>query len=132
MAPRHILGEHVRSDPGFGGRIADAISVDTWRSSSYAISGYEVKTSRSDWLRELQTPHKCDEWRRYCAHWWLVTLPGGVVRDDLPDGWGLLVRHGDTLRQVVKAPTFVRPPLPASHLAGLARAIQNTTLRRAS
>jgi len=130
MAQRHIVAEHVRSDPTWGGGIADAISVDTWRSGGYAISGYEVKCSRSDWLRELRDPGKAEVWKRYCARWWLVALPG-VVEDDLPVGWGLLERRGNTLRRVVAALELYPLPLTAQDLAGLARAIQQTTGRRA-
>jgi hypothetical protein len=131
MAARHIVAEHVRSDPTWGGGIADAISVDTWGSGGYAVSGYEVKCSRSDWLRELRQPQKCEPWRRHCSRWWLVATKN-VVRDDLPEGWGLLERRGDTLRRVVDAPLLDPLPLTPKHLAGLARAIQTTADRRTS
>lgn len=129
-ALRHIVAEHVRSDPTWGGSIADAISVDTWGSGHFALSGYEVKISRSDWLRELRDPGKAEAWRAHCRHWWLVATPD-VVRDDLPVGWGLLERRGSMLRRVVDAPALDPLPLTPRHLAGLARAIQQTAARRA-
>lgn len=128
---RHIVAEHVRSDPTWGGCVADAISVDTWGSGGFALSGYEVKISRSDWLRELRDPGKSQVWSQHCRHWWLVATPG-VVRNDLPPGWGLLELRGSNLRRVFHAPLLRPEPLPPRHLAGLARAIHHTAVRRAT
>jgi hypothetical protein len=127
---RHIMAEHVRSDPTWGGGIADAISVDTWGSGGFALSGYEVKTSRSDWLRELREPGKAEIWKTHCARWWLVAVPG-VVKDDLPPDWGLLEQmRGGSLRRITHAPLLRPEPLTPRHIAGLARAIQQTATRR--
>lgn len=68
------------------------------------VHGFEVKVSRSDWLRELRTEGgKSHPWRSRCSHWWIVVPDRGIVRDgELPDGWGLLVGTRQ-LRAVVKA-----------------------------
>ncbi|MBM0128188.1 hypothetical protein [Pimelobacter simplex] len=66
--------------------------------------GHEVKVSRSDWLTELRDPSKADAFRPHMHYWWLVAAAPDIVRDDLPEGLGLLVPHGPrTLRVVVPA-----------------------------
>lgn len=127
---RHVLAEHPRSDPTYGGSIADAVSLDTWGSSGYALTGYEIKVSRSDWLREVRDPTKSYPWRSVCTWWWLVTIPG-VCRDDLPHGWGLLELRGTRLVMAHHAPRNPEPlRLGPRPLAGLLRSTQQTYARR--
>ena len=115
-----VIAEHVATKPGAwgGDRIADAIVLDTWGvphtelteserlnarwGERQSIHGFEVKVSRSDWLTELRDPEKAEAWARYCHYFWLVAADRSIVRDDLPDGWGLLVPHGTSLRAAVK------------------------------
>ncbi len=54
------------------------------------IDGHELKVTRSDWLRELDTPVKADAWWPYCTRWWIVAPPGVVLDGELPAGWGLM------------------------------------------
>ena len=123
---RFVGAPHVRLHPGaYGpGRVVDYLAVDTWRSSRYALHGHEVKVSRSDWLTELRDPDKADAFRRYCRRWWLVVPDTSIVRDDLPDGWGLMVlgpRGG--VRVAQPAPQLDPEPIPGHLLASFARAI---------
>lgn len=56
-----FLAFEVRDSTGFAARknnYADAIAMNTWPSLGFAIHGYEFKTSRSDWQRELANPEK--------------------------------------------------------------------------
>lgn len=130
MSARHVMAEHVRYDPGYGGSIADAISVDTWRDSGrgQCLHGYEVKVSRSDYLREVRDPAKHATWARHCRYWWIVAPPGVVRPDERPPyGWGLLILRGRWLTQ--HAPAARRPDpeqLPLRALAGLMRATAQT------
>lgn len=140
--PRYIVAEHVRNQAGFGGywgpvidgkrtylplRTADAIVVDLWPSSGNLIHGVEVKVSRSDWLTELRDPEKAEAFRPYCDHWWLAVPDAAIVRDDLPDGWGLLVVGRDgRLRQRRAAPRLDRQPMPFGMTAALLRAAIKT------
>lgn len=102
--PRFIVAEHVRNQAGFGGSVAsealgraprlrtiDAIAIDLWPSTDNAIHGFEVKVSRSDWLSELKDMSKSEAFRPYLDYFWLVAPDASIVRDDLPDGWGLMV-----------------------------------------
>lgn len=151
-ARRYILAEQVRYDPTWGRHIADAIAVDTWGSGKWALEGYEVKCSRSDWRRELAsgtfwepgTPRgvtidvpyvKSYPWRRHCARWYVLAPAGVVPREELPTGWGLIEARstigGIQLSSRVKA---ANTPAAALHLgprqvAGLMRAVQQTAER---
>ena len=143
--PRYVFAEHVRNEAGFGGfdleqmrrtgkrttlRIAGAMAVDLWPSTGNLIHGFEVKVSRSDWLAELKDPTKADAFRRYCDHWWLAVPEADIVRDDLPDGWGMLVVGRAGLRVRRRAPKLTREPMTASMTASLLRAAVKTATRR--
>ena len=140
--PRYVFAEHVRSEAGFGSyrdyrrgvvrttlRTADAIAVDLWPSSGNLVHGFEVKVSRSDWLAELRDPEKAEAFRPYCNHWWLVVPDADIVRDDLPDGWGLLVAGKNGLRARRTAPELERQPMSPGMTASLLRAAVKTATR---
>jgi hypothetical protein len=145
-----VVAEHVPTRPGAwgGDRIADAIVLDTWATphqdltdtererrewgTRQSIHGFEVKVSRSDWLTELRDPEKADAWARYCHYFWLVASSKDIVRDDLPEGWGLLVPHGTSLR-VARKPVRRDPaPMPLPVVVAVARAVQKTEVAMAA
>lgn len=142
--PRYVFAEHVRNQGGFGGwdrdhfnqtgrrttlRTADALAIDLWPSAGHCIHGFEVKVSRSDWLHELADPTKADAFKRYVHHWWLVVPDAGIVRDDLPEGWGLLVVSGNGLRVKRRAPKHQPEPMPLGLTAAWLRAVAKTAAR---
>lgn len=139
---RWIRAEHVRNGTGFYGysdhsgrcvgplRTADFVAIDGWESKGHVLHGHEVKVSRADWLHELKQPEKAGAFLPYMHYWWLVTLPG-IVRDDLPEGWGLMVLGDAGLRVRVQAPRRTPLPLPWPMTVGLTRAIQKTAARQA-
>lgn len=93
-ADRYVRAEHVpvREYPDMwysGTRIVDYLVMDTYGEG--CIIGHEVKVSRSDWLAELRDPNKSETWRQYCNKWYLVVPDASIVKDDLPEGWGLMV-----------------------------------------
>jgi hypothetical protein len=128
---RYVVAEHVRSGAGWADATADCLVMDLWQSSRNAVHGFEVKTSRADWLRELRTPEKAEVFRRFAHYWWLVAGDRGIVRDDLPDGWGLLVASGRGLRAVVQAPRRDPEPMAPGMVAAFLRAAVVTSERRA-
>lgn len=93
--------------------------------------GHEVKVSRADWLAELRDPSKAETFRPHMHYWWLVAAHKSIVRDDLPDGWGLLVPHGPrTLRVAVRAALNADPtPMPHGLQGALLRASVTTEQR---
>jgi hypothetical protein len=131
--PRYVVAEHVRNQGGFGGywspdkkplRTADALVIDLWPSSGYTIHGFEVKVSRSDWLTELKDPEKAEAFKPYCNQWWLVVPDKGIVRNDLPDGWGLLAIAPDGCLKVAKrAPKLDAQPVPVDLMAAWLRSV---------
>jgi hypothetical protein len=137
--PRYVIAEHVRNQCGFGGywgtgplRTADALVVDLWPSSGHLVHGFEVKVSRSDWLTELKDPEKAEAFKAYCDHWWLAVPDATIVRDDLPDGWGLMALGSDgALRVRKRAPKLARAPMPFEMTAAWLRAVAKTSRRGA-
>lgn len=147
---QYVIAEKVGTTPGgyFGARIADAIVLDTWLASHaelteqeqsarawgerQSVHGFEVKVTRSDWLTELADPEKALAWSRYCHYFWLVAADKSIVRDDLPEGWGLLVPHGVGLRAVRKPVRRVPETMPLTIVVSLARAVQKTEVAMAA
>lgn len=85
-------------------RHADAVAMSIWPSRGYKIHGYEIKVSRSDWLRELKEPEKADPVAQFCDAWFLVA-PADIVNEvEVPETWGWMVPSGKSLR-IKKQPT---------------------------
>lgn len=61
-----VVATEVRNAASFdANRSADALAFNFWTSRGLAVHGYEVKVSRSDWLRELKDQRgKPPTWRR--------------------------------------------------------------------
>ncbi len=138
---RYVCAEHVRNGCGFGDwdyllntsrqlRTADFIAQDTWEAQGLLLHGHEVKVSRSDWLTELANPDKSEAIKQFCDRWWLVVPDHNIVKNDLPDWWGLLAfdKTGE-LRVVKRAPKLTPNPLPATFRASLMRSVMKTAIR---
>lgn len=96
----------------------DLLCVGTWPSTKYVVHGYEIKASRSDWLRELKDPPKSAEGRAKVDHWWIAAPPGVVKREEVPEDWGWL-EVTETGTYVQKPAPALRPPLPRKWVAGV-------------
>ncbi|HEY8861019.1 MAG TPA: hypothetical protein VIN37_02850 [Candidatus Limnocylindria bacterium] len=111
-AGRYAFLTHVRTGAAFDQQEIDAVVVCLWPSDSHALLGFEVKCSRSDWLREIRpNTSKSERARRLCDSWTVVAPANAVKIGELPAGWGLLLASSDEggavkLRQQV-APAFV-------------------------
>ena len=123
--PEHVLIPQVRNGTGFTStRTADAIAMSVWPSRGLALSGIEIKVSRSDWLRELKNPKKADEIGRHCDYWVLAVGDEAIVKDgELPINWGLLVPGSkpNTLRMKFSPSRFDAEPISRSFLASILR-----------
>jgi hypothetical protein len=121
--PQHVWMEEIRDAPGFGhSRAADGIAMAVWKSRGLTLEGVEVKTSRSDWLRELKQPMKADAIYQFMDHWWLAVSDESLVRaEELPRTWGLLVPRGDKMVAVKEAPKLKPKPLSRGLLAMMLR-----------
>ncbi|MFI0718894.1 hypothetical protein [Streptomyces sp. NPDC021224] len=98
--------------PG-GTRRADAVHIGLWQSRGAGrIDVCELKTSRSDFLRELNDPAKAEAWWPYCTAFWLVVPHVSIAGpNDLPPGWGLMVPTGRGRRFKTVVKPAERTPL---------------------
>lgn len=87
-----LVPEVSPNGPADGARRADAIYVGFTAASGRCMIGYELKTSRADWRRELsRAGRKADQWCDECHEWWVVVADAAIVKDgELPQGWGLM------------------------------------------
>jgi hypothetical protein len=83
---------------------ADAIVMGLFPSRGLHIHGFEIKTSRPDWLRELKNPAKAEGIAKYCDYFWLLTSEEGIAaKEEVPPTWGLYVLNGKHLEVVKRA-----------------------------
>jgi len=100
--------------------------VNLWPSRGLEILGFEIKSSRSDWTRELKNPSKSDEIQKYCDRWWIVVGGRNIVQPgELPPTWGLMAIHGNgekgRLVCVQEAPKLEPKPLDKNFLISMLR-----------
>lgn len=130
LAPRSLLLEEVRNGTGFAAnRSADALAFSFWPSDGLAIHGFEIKASRSDWLKELDQPEKAFAFARYCDFWTILAADASIVKDEeLPPKWGLQVLNARGKLHIVRpADKNVAEPLPRAELMAILRnACQST------
>ena len=134
---RYARAEHVKLGAGWSARrICDFMAMDLWpggygRDAHPKLHGHEVKVSRADWLTEMKDPDKAEAFRRFCDYWWLVVADKQIVHPgELPEGWGLMVASGTSVRAVVKAERNLDvDALPRDLQATLLRATTKTTVR---
>lgn len=97
---------HRGFDPpkGESTRTLDGMAVGVWQSLKGEVLGFECKTTRSDFLREMEDTKKSDSFYPHCNRFWLVVGAASVASpDEIPMGWGLLVPRGDGLVEKVRA-----------------------------
>lgn len=95
---------------------ADAIAMSLFPSRGLDIEGFEIKTDRRDWLKELKDPDKAEHVAKFCHRWWLVTSDESIAKpEEVPAGWGLYVMNKDDKLEVAKRPKklkAIHPDLP--------------------
>lgn len=125
--PHFAFMREFRDATGFDAiRSADALAFGMYVSRGQVIIGFEVKVSRSDWLRELKDPAKADPIARYCDYFNLVVPasgPGVCAISELPLPWGLIqvdVERGKT-KTVKKAEKLDAAPITRSFLCAIVK-----------
>ncbi len=116
-----IYLEEVRNETGYNAKHhCDALAFGCWPSRGYELHGFEIKASRSDWLKDLNNPAKADAIAKYCDYWWIVAPKGIVKVSELPPQWGLLNDRatGSTLTKVHPAERRDPTPLDRGFIAG--------------
>lgn len=97
--PEYLLLTEVPNATGMKkSRTADAMAFSLWPSRGLTITGFELKVSRSDWLKERDDPAKAESLARYCDFWYLVVADKNIVQNgELPATWGLIAPRGSKL-----------------------------------
>lgn len=120
-SPEWSLMEEVAPATGGGTGYADAVAVNLWNSRGHSVQGFEIKVSRSDWLRELKKPAKAESVYQYCDFWWIVAPKGVVLAGELPPTWGLLEVGPASIRMVTQGPKLESKPMTRAFFASLIR-----------
>jgi hypothetical protein len=102
-------------------RTCDAMAFGCWSTVGIRIEGFEVKVSRSDWLKELNDRSKAATFEPFCHHWWIVAAPKVVRIEELPAEWGLLEPSGKGLKAKSAASLRTPEPMPVAMLSALVR-----------
>lgn len=131
----YALLAEVRDQAGFGAsRSADGIAMNLWPSRGLEIEGIEVKSYRSDWLRELKDPAKAENIIKYCDRWWLVAADDTIVYpEEVPNAWGFLQVKGKRLMTIKPAPKLIpSAALDRSFIAALMKRATKGTVPASS
>lgn len=143
-APQYAIVEEVRnatgklrkrrSDADGGPRYADMLAMGLWPSLGLELIGFEVKTTRADWLKEISDRKKAVAVQQYCDRWYLViphknhekivrsTQENADPFSELPEHWGMLtVDESGKVREIVPAPKLKAEPVTRAFLASLMR-----------
>ena len=129
-APQYATMEEVRNATGRlkkrqgkQPRYADMIAMGLWPSGGLEMIGFEVKVSRSDWLKEISDEKKSVPVSQFCDRWYLVTSSEKIVKEgESPDGWGWFVVDSDyRIREITPAPKRNAEPITREFLASLLR-----------
>ena len=135
--PGYLLFEEVKRSSGYikPERFADAIAVSTFPANGISLTGFEIKTSRSDLLTELRDLSKSEAIKQFCDYWILIVPEGTDIlkgKVQVPDEWGIW-KHWDTNSyfQVARKPKQLYPkPVDRYFLASLLA--QPNTAQRSS
>jgi len=104
---------------------ADAIAMDLWPSKGLELIGFELKTSRQDWLSELRNKDKCESIKQFCDRWYIVYDDQRIVKDwidKIPEDWGLMyLDYNGEFCIKKEAPKLKPKPIDRVFLASLMR-----------
>lgn len=106
-------------------RHADAVSMSLWPSRGLELLGFEIKVSRGDLRKEVETPEKAEPLAKYCDGWYVVCPAELNILDiEVPLNWGIMVARDGELKVKRSAQRNENPtPVTRSFLAALFRAM---------
>ena len=119
----HVVLAQVPNGTGvFLNRWIDAAVFSLWPCKGITRRAFEIKVSRSDFIRELQNPQK-HQWVKDSFHEFWIVAPTGVIQDgELPNGVGQMYPRGDQLCIKKHCIRNDNPKLDGTLLAGFMRA----------
>jgi len=125
-APAWALFQEVSDSTGHSrSHSADAVAMSLWPSRGLDLHGFEFKSYRGDWLRELKNPQKADAIAPFCDFWSIVAFSPEVCKaEELPREWGLFVLSARGLHQA-------KAPLKREQVTPVDRPFLAALLRRA-
>jgi hypothetical protein len=109
-------------------RHCDALALGLWPSRGLHLHGFELKSWRGDWLRELKNPAKAEDVAKYCHYWWIVAPEKVVELAELPHGWGFLEFSAKRKQLITRARASHREnpeKLDIMFIAGILRKAQD-------
>ena len=101
----------------------DAWAFHLWPSGGYQPTGFEIKVSRSDFLRELARPDKTARYMELCQFFYYVTPSGMVLPDEVPEKAGLIWVNERGCRMKKKAPNRGTPEPEWDFFAAICRRV---------
>jgi len=100
----------------------DAWAMALWPSAQFKRVAYEVKISRSDFLREIKDPGKRRRAMVFSNEFYFATPFGLLKESEIPPECGLVeIRPDGRLRTVVDAPHRDTPPPSWRFMAAIIR-----------
>lgn len=109
-------------------RYLDYMVINLWESRGQSIIGFEVKSHRNDWLKELKSPDKQELHAPYCDYFYLLTTGDNVAKaEEIPENWGWMTVKGKKLFTLKKAPKQQSKPMSRSLMVAIIRRAFNKT-----
>ncbi len=121
---QYVVATEVNEGTGGAmGRRADLLAMGCWPSSGYVLTGFEIKVSRADWLRELADTTKADAVGKFCDYWYVAAPKGLVKIEELPTGWGLMEATEQGVRTAQRAVKRVTAEYTPAFFASMLRRV---------
>ena len=108
----------IMKEVSIGSGYMDYLLLNLWQSRGNALTGIELKSHRSDWLRELKKPQKAENGFIYCNYFYLLTTDESIAKlEEIPFTWGWLAvsKNGKQIQVKKKAPAL-EPVFPTRSL----------------
>ncbi len=118
----YVLLSEVRDAAGFNAsRSADGIAMNLWPSRGLELTGFEIKKSRTDWLKEKNQPEKAENIFKYCDRFYLIAGNDKVIlnENEIPKSWGYMLAKGSRLVVVKEAPKLKPKECSRTFLASM-------------
>ena len=101
----------------------DAWAFHLWPTGGYQPTGFEIKVSRSDFLRDLKKPAKRSRYLELCQFFYYVVPSGLVKASEVPADAGLLGATLSRLTVMKPAPHREIPPPEWEFFAAICRRV---------
>ncbi len=110
------LRELPNSTGGRFDRRVDLFAIAAWPSGGFETISYEVKISRSDFLRDIKQPMKQRRGRLYSSQFYFATPPGLIKPNEIPDWAGLIEINAPEPTPVLADAGWISHFTPASRI----------------